>query len=50
MLAKKGLHRAARPVPEREAAHLGDAVADPRTLQFSLLPPVAAGRIGKPCC
>ena len=29
MLAKKGLHRAARPVPEREAAHLGDAIADP---------------------
>ncbi|MGZ3629088.1 MAG: hypothetical protein ACXVDN_15680 [Ktedonobacteraceae bacterium] len=38
MLAKKGLQRAARPLPEREAAHLGDAIVDPRTLHFSLVP------------
>ena len=49
MLATKGLQRAARPVPEREAAHLGDAIAGPRTLHFSLVPPAAAGRSGKPC-
>ena len=38
---QKGLQRAARPVPEREAAHLGDAIAGPRTLLFSQ-PPQAA--------
>ena len=38
MLATKGLQRAASPVLEREAAHLGDAIAGPRTLIFSLPP------------
>ena len=49
ILAKRGLQRAAsRPLPEREAAHLGDAIAGPRTLHFSQPPPAAAGRSGKP--
>ena len=50
MLAKKGLQRAASPVPEREVAHLGDAIAGPRTLLFSRPPQAAKGRIGKPRC
>ena len=49
MLAKRGLQRAASPVPEREAAHLGDAIAGPRTLLFSQPPQAAQGSIGKPC-
>jgi len=48
MLVKKGLQRAASPVPEREAAHLGDAIASPRTLHFSQPPQAAQGRSGKP--
>ena len=47
MLAKKGWHRAARPVPEREAAHLGDARAGPRTLLFSQPPQAAKRKFGK---
>ena len=49
MLATKGWQRAARPVPEREVAHLGDAIADPRTLLFSQPPQAAKGGSGKPC-
>ena len=48
MLAKKGVQRAANPVPEREAAHLGDARAGPRTLLFSQSPQAAKSSIGKP--
>ena len=46
MLATKG--RLA-PLPEREAAHLGDAIAGPRTLLFSQPPQAAKDSIGKPC-
>ena len=49
MLAKKGLQRVPSPVPEREAVHLGDAIAGPRTLLYSQPPQAAAGRSGKPC-
>ena len=45
MLVKKGLQRAASPLPEREAAHLGDAIAGPRALLFSQPPQAAQGRI-----
>jgi len=41
VLTEAGLQRAARPVPEREAAHLGDALACPRTPP--LLPAAAGG-------
>ena len=46
--AKRGLQRAASPVPEREAAHLGDAIAGPRNPLFSQPPQAAKRRIGKP--
>ncbi|MGZ3624078.1 MAG: hypothetical protein ACXWPG_13245, partial [Ktedonobacteraceae bacterium] len=46
-LPKRGLQKAASPVPEREAAYLGDAIAGPRTLHFSQPPQAAKGRSGK---
>ena len=49
MLVKKGLQRALSPLPEREAAHLGDARAGPRTLHFSQPPQAAQGRSEKLC-
>jgi len=45
---KTGLQRGASPAPEREAAHLGDARAGPRTLLYSLSPQATKGRSGKP--
>jgi len=48
MLAKRGLQKAASPVPEGEAAHLGDAIAGPRTLLFSQPPQAAKGEVESP--
>ena len=49
MLATKGIAKGLAPLPEREAAHLGDAIAGPRTLLFSQPPQAAKDSIGKPC-
>ena len=49
MLATKGIAKGLAPLPEREAAHLGDAIAGPRTFLFSQPPQAAKDSIGKPC-
>ena len=48
LLAIKGIAKGLAPLPEREAAHLGDAIAGPRTLLFSQPPQAAKDSIGKP--
>ena len=49
MLATKGIAKGLAPLPEREAAHLGDAIAGPRTFLFSQPPQAAKDSIGKSC-
>jgi len=49
MLTTKGIAKGLAPLPEREAAHLGDAIAGPRIFLFSQPPQAAKDNIGKPC-